>query len=112
MSYPEHLLCCSRPIPAAIGRHHGLTAAVYPCGRLRRAGMGACGWASSVSLREMDARAPAEVDVTAVMDMICAVVAAPVAEPVDAADSKSVVRKDVSVRVGPGAPMHRSKRRR
>jgi hypothetical protein len=45
-----------------------------------------------------------EVDVTDVMDMICRVVAAPVAEPVDAADSKSVVRKDVPVRVGPGAP--------
>jgi hypothetical protein len=30
---------------------------------------------------------------------------APVAEPVDAADSKSVVRKDVGVRVSPGAPI-------
>src|SRR5262249_30510833 len=29
---------------------------------------------------------------------------APVAESVDAADSKSVVRKDVGVRVSPGAP--------
>ena len=29
---------------------------------------------------------------------------APVAELVDAADSKSVVRKDVGVRVSPGAP--------
>ncbi len=29
---------------------------------------------------------------------------APVAELVDATDSKSVVRKDVPVRVGPGAP--------
>src|SRR6476469_6807699 len=31
-------------------------------------------------------------------------VPAPVAEPVDAPDSKSGVRKDVPVRVGPGAP--------
>ena len=30
---------------------------------------------------------------------------APVAELVDAADSKSVIRKDVGVRVSPGAPM-------
>lgn len=29
---------------------------------------------------------------------------APVAESVDATDSKSVIRKDVPVRVGPGAP--------
>ena len=32
-------------------------------------------------------------------------VIAPVAELVDAADSKSVIRKDVGVRVSPGAPM-------
>ena len=37
--------------------------------------------------------------------VLCAAsVPAPVAEPVDAPDSKSGVRKDVPVRVGPGAP--------